>query len=110
MMASGIPLVLGAPFWTNIPYRDSGVFQYVGWRLLQGDIAYRDVWDHKGPAIYYIDALGIVIGGTGGWGCRRSMRCGRGRAGFRLQADEACIRPVSGGTCVHRVAVHVRAH
>jgi hypothetical protein len=44
----------------TLPSRDSGVFLYVGWRLLKGDIPYRDVWDHKPPLIYLIDALGIL--------------------------------------------------
>ena len=44
----------------TLPSRDSGVFLYVGWRLLQGDIPYRDVWDHKPPLIYFVDALGLL--------------------------------------------------
>ena len=48
---------------TYPPARDSGVFLYAGQRVLQGDIPYRDFWDHKGPLIYYIDALGLFIGG-----------------------------------------------
>lgn len=45
----------------TLPSRDSGVFLYVGWRLLKGDIPYRDVWDHKPPLIYFIDALGLLF-------------------------------------------------
>jgi len=26
------------------------------------------LWDHKGPLIYFIDALGVLLGGAGGWG------------------------------------------
>lgn len=43
------------------PSRDSGVFLYVGWRLLLGEVPYRDVWDHKPPLIYFVDALGIAL-------------------------------------------------
>jgi len=50
------------------PDRDSGVFLYAGQRILAGDVPYRDFWDHKGPAIYYIDALGLLIGGGSEWG------------------------------------------
>ena len=52
----------------TLPSRDSGVFLYVGWRLLNGDIPYRDVWDHKPPLIYFIDALGLVITPHSLWG------------------------------------------
>ncbi len=45
----------------TLPSRDSGVFLYVGWRILSGDIPYRDVWDHKPPLIYLVDALGLVL-------------------------------------------------
>jgi hypothetical protein len=45
----------------TLPSRDSGVFLYVGWRLLKGDIPYRDVWDHKPPLIYFVDALGLLF-------------------------------------------------
>ena len=45
----------------TLPSRDSGVFLYAGWRLLNGDIPYRDVWDHKPPLIYFVDAMGIAL-------------------------------------------------
>lgn len=50
------------------PSRDSGVFLYVGWRLLMGDVPYRDVWDHKPPLIYFVDALGIALTPNSLWG------------------------------------------
>ncbi|NCF69048.1 MAG: hypothetical protein GWP61_24065 [Chloroflexi bacterium] len=50
------------------PARDSGVFLYIGWRMLQGDIPYLDVWDHKPPVIFLINALGLLIGGGSRWG------------------------------------------
>lgn len=43
--------------------RDSGVFAYVGVRVLAGDLPYRDVWDHKAPAVYYLDALSLALSG-----------------------------------------------
>ena len=52
----------------TLPSRDSGVFLYVGWRLLNGDIPYRDVWDHKPPLIYFIDALGLTVTPDSFWG------------------------------------------
>lgn len=52
----------------TLPSRDSGVFLYVGWRLLMGDVPYRDVWDHKPPLIYFVDALGLSITPASLWG------------------------------------------
>lgn len=56
------------PANTPIPNRDSGVFLYIGWRLLHGDIPYRDVWDHKPPLIYFTDALGLTFAPDSLWG------------------------------------------
>jgi len=47
---------------------DSGVFFYAAQRLLDGGAPYRDIWDHKPPGVYFVDAIGIAIGGqTGVW-------------------------------------------
>ena len=51
-----------------LPSRDSGVFLYVGWRFISGDIPYRDVWDHKPPLIYFVDALGLTLTPSSLWG------------------------------------------
>ena len=45
------------------PQEDAGLFLYAGQLLLQGGLPYRDVWDHKPPLIYVIDALGLLLGG-----------------------------------------------
>lgn len=50
---------------TNI---DSGVFLYFGWRILEGDVPYVDIWDHKPPVIYYLNALGLSLTNGSRWG------------------------------------------
>ena len=50
-----------SPLYQPIPDRDQGVYLYVGQQILDGDIPYRDVWDHKGPLVYYINALGLWL-------------------------------------------------
>lgn len=54
----------------NMPYtfRDSGVFLYFGWRILNGELPYRDIWDHKPPVIFYLNALGLAITDGSRWG------------------------------------------
>ena len=54
-----IPLI---PVGPGLPSRDSGVFLYTGWRVLQGEIPYLQIWDHKPPVIYYLDAFGLWLG------------------------------------------------
>ncbi len=46
----------------GIPDRDSGEFLYVAQQILHGHVPYRDTWDHKPPAIFYIDALALLSG------------------------------------------------
>ena len=52
----------------TLPSRDSGVFLYAGWRFLHADIPYRNVWDHKPPLIYFMDALGLTLTPHSLWG------------------------------------------
>jgi len=52
----------------TLPSRDSGVFLYMSWRFLNGDIPYRDIWDHKPPLIYFLDAIGITLTPNSLWG------------------------------------------
>jgi hypothetical protein len=47
----------------RVPSEDAGVFFYVANTLLAGGVPYRDVWDHKPPAVYVIDAVGLAAGG-----------------------------------------------
>lgn len=63
-----IALFPNNPGNVTLPSRDSGVFLYVAWRFLNGDIPYRDVWDHKPPLIYFVDALGLTLTPDSLWG------------------------------------------
>ena len=44
---------------TNSPGRDGGFFLYVGKALRSGAKLYEDIWDSKGPLIFWINALGV---------------------------------------------------
>lgn len=63
-----IALFPGNPNNTTLPSRDSGVFLYMGWRLISGDLPYKDVWDHKPPLIYFVNALGLSLTPDSLWG------------------------------------------
>ena len=43
----------------SLPDRDYGIFAYIGQQIVLGRLPYRDAWDHKPPAIFYTDALGL---------------------------------------------------
>ena len=57
------PLFRHYPFWF---YGDSGVFREMGLCLLKGGTPYVDLFDHKGPVLWFIQAFGIWI--SHGWG------------------------------------------
>ncbi|HEX5415066.1 MAG TPA: glycosyltransferase family 39 protein [Chloroflexota bacterium] len=40
---------------------DAGAYIEVGWRLLHGAVPYRDLWDHKPPGIYFLNALALRL-------------------------------------------------
>lgn len=63
----GLTVLILAPL-PKIPGRDSGVFLYTGQAILNGKIPYRDVWDHKPPLIFFIDAFGLALAGGSRWG------------------------------------------
>ena len=48
------------------PSEDAGVFFYGAQRILHGGLPYRDIWDHKPPGVYAIDAIGLALGDTAG--------------------------------------------
>lgn len=43
---------------------DSVVFQIIGREWLNGNIPYRDLWDLKGPLIFFVNALGFLLTGS----------------------------------------------
>lgn len=49
------------PFSDKIIGTDTYVFQYGGISMLKGLVPYKDFFDHKGPIIYIINMLGILI-------------------------------------------------
>lgn len=52
------PLYEHYPFWY---WGDSGIFQEMGICLLSGGTPYIDLFDHKGPILWFIQAWGIGI-------------------------------------------------
>ena len=41
--------------------KDSEVYRYIAKVILKGGMPYRDSFDHKGPLVYLLDALGMTI-------------------------------------------------
>lgn len=58
-------LLLWYSFTTSPLYNrigsDSAIFKIMGIGILEGKVPYRDLFDHKGPVIFFINALGQLI-------------------------------------------------
>jgi hypothetical protein len=44
--------------------RDQGIFQYIAWAVMRGDIDYRDVRDVNGPLVHMIHTAFLALGGA----------------------------------------------
>ena len=49
-----------SPLYNRIGF-DSAIFKIIGIGILEGKVPYRDLFDHKGPVIFFINALGQLI-------------------------------------------------
>ena len=45
---------------------DSSIFMLIGKGITEGKIPYRDLFDHKGPVLFWIEAAGWALGGRNG--------------------------------------------
>ncbi|MFO0840189.1 MAG: glycosyltransferase family 39 protein [Phycisphaerae bacterium] len=41
---------------------DDQMFGYFGWRIAHGARPYLDIWDNKPPGVYWMNALGMILG------------------------------------------------
>ncbi|MCB9146543.1 MAG: glycosyltransferase family 39 protein [Anaerolineales bacterium] len=53
---------------TVLPNRDYGFYSYIGLQVLRGNIPYKDVWESKPPAIFYLNAAALSLGRGYRWG------------------------------------------
>mgnify|MGYP000777051933 FL=1 len=54
------------PLSREFPYADSSVFIYIGKMMHKGFLPYKDLFDHKGILMYFIQYVGLLIG-NGSW-------------------------------------------
>jgi hypothetical protein len=66
--AAALVLLPTSPAYQPVPGRDSGAFVVVAQEVLHGGRPYVDVWDHKGPVLILVNALGLLLPLPGIWG------------------------------------------
>ncbi len=52
----------------SYPSLDGGYYLYVGQQIVNGQLPYHDVWESKPPGIFYVNALGLILGRGTRWG------------------------------------------
>ena len=57
-----------SPLLQRTPPRDSGIFLYTSSEMLDGKLLYQEVWDHKPPVVFLINAFGLWISNGSVWG------------------------------------------
>ena len=68
------------------------MFFYAAQRLLEGGAPYRDIWDHKPPGVYFVDAVGIAIGRqTGVWLVQLAFLIAAALIGYRALSREFAV-------------------
>lgn len=50
------------------PTRDGGMYAYIGSKIIRGELPYLQVWDHKPPGVFYLNALALYLGHGNRWG------------------------------------------
>jgi len=56
LLAIIIILLLKVSIWTLPFVRDAFGYAYVGSEIAKGAVLYKDIWDHKPPGVYWLDA------------------------------------------------------
>ena len=67
-LLSALALLQTSPWVAQTPNNDSGIFLYFGAQILKGRLPFVNLWDHKPPMVFYLDALGLFMGGGSRWG------------------------------------------
>jgi hypothetical protein len=90
---------------SRVPSEDAGVFFYAARELLSGGTPYLNVWDHKPPLIYLIDAVGLAIAGPAGvWLMQILALAGAALLSLRAMARAFGLLPATFGTLAWLVA------
>lgn len=50
-----------APFANKVAAYDPGVFIYSAKEMIRGGLIYKDFFDHKGPVLYLLNVIGLVL-------------------------------------------------
>ncbi|HEX9017548.1 MAG TPA: glycosyltransferase family 39 protein [Anaerolineaceae bacterium] len=67
-LLSAAVLLQSSPWVVQTPGNDSGIFLYFGAQILHGKLPFVQLWDHKPPLVFYLDALGFLLSGGSRWG------------------------------------------
>ena len=65
LLCAGIMLLFSSttsPFYPNNYGVDSAFFRFVGLMIRRGKTLYTEIWDNKGPVLFFLQAIGTLKG------------------------------------------------
>ncbi|MBI1794706.1 MAG: glycosyltransferase family 39 protein [Chloroflexi bacterium] len=68
MVLLALTVLIQANPGKKTPGRDYGFYVYIGDEILRGKLPYRDAWESKPPAIFYLNAAALWLGHGSRWG------------------------------------------
>lgn len=68
ILLAAVAMLPAIPPLYHMPNTDASIFLLIGEKIRQGDLPYVDWYDHKPPLIFYLNALGLWLGGGSRWG------------------------------------------
>jgi hypothetical protein len=86
-------VALRVPFLDVPLERDEGEYAYVAWRMLEGDVPYRDAFDQKPPGVFAAYAAAFLVFGRSVEGIRLFLHLWSAATALVLFA---CVRRLSG--------------
>ena len=81
------------PFFDVPLERDEGEYAYIAWRMLEGDVPYRDAFDQKPPGVFAAYAAAFLLFGRTAEGVRLFLHLWSAATALALFA---CVRRLSG--------------
>jgi hypothetical protein len=96
-------LIPFSPSYFPVPTRDAGLFLYAGKIIRQGGLPYLDIWDQKPPLIFYVNAVGLALGGgsaNGVYWLKVALLLAGAVIGFRAMRRSFGVVPALFGTLV----------
>ena len=96
-----------SPLYNGHDWTDANTYLTMGRGLLHGVVPYRDLFDHKGPLLYFVYALGALLSPSGFFGIYLLQAAALGTALFFLYQTALLVLEDSARAAVYTAALPI---